>query len=117
MKALFVLSLALLATAASSQAAKINVVPNGPCEIETQEGYITDGQNETVYVCQNGVWTYFYTRGAKNALLSAFVPGAECLLEGERKYVTVDRGVDQVYVCEAGAWKYLFTRNDNRNND
>jgi hypothetical protein len=116
MKALFVLSLALLA-AAGAQAAKINVVPNGPCEIETQEGYITDGQNETVYMCQNGVWTYFYTRSAKKAQFAAFAPGSECRLEGQRKYVKTSATTDDVYVCEAGAWQYLFTRDSSDNQD
>ena len=110
MKALYVFGIALLATAVSAQAAKINVVPNGPCEIETQEGYISDGQLETVYVCQNSVWTYFYTRTAKAALLAAFVPGGECKLEGQRKSVQTSATTDDVYVCEAGAWQYLFTR-------
>jgi hypothetical protein len=109
MKALFVLSLALLASTAS--AAKIDVVPNGPCEIETQEGYISNGQNEDVYVCQYGVWTYFYTRSAKSALLAAFVPGGECQLEGQRKYVKTSATTEDVYVCQGGAWNYLFTRN------
>lgn len=39
-----------------------------------------------------------------------FVPGGDCQLEGERKYVSVGKNIEEVYVCQAGAWTYLFTR-------
>ena len=68
MKALIVLSLAL--TAPAALAAKVTAVPNGPCEIETQEGYVAYEGTEDVYVCQNGVWTYFYSRAAKGSKLA-----------------------------------------------
>lgn len=54
---------------------------------------------------------------SSSAIAAPFVPGGECRLEGERKYVKTSATTADVYVCEAGAWKYLFTRDSADNQD
>ena len=37
-----------------------------PCFLEGERAYVTnaeDERNDDVYVCENGVWTFLYTRG------------------------------------------------------
>ena len=54
---------------------------------------------------------------APPVMAAEFVPGGECALEGQRKYLKLAQGVDDVYVCEAGSWKYLYTRDQAEERD